>query len=66
LGKKQVVAGVLAASGEHQGVGEPLSAIAFNKDGLVIDKRLALCDIDQEVQADLANYFVATNWDNST
>lgn len=51
------VAGVLVASGEHQGVGEPLSAIAFNGNGLIIDERLALCDIEQEVQADLANLF---------
>lgn len=57
----QFVAGVLAASGEHQGVSGPLSTIAFNENGLVVDEQLPLLPADREVQADLTNYFVS-NW----
>ena len=54
----QFIAGVLSASGEHQRVSEPLSAIAFNQNGLVINEQLPLSKLDQEVQADLINYFL--------
>jgi hypothetical protein len=52
------VTGVLAASGEHQGVSEPLSAIAFNENGLVINEQLELSEPDQQVRTNLTHYFL--------
>ena len=55
------VAGVLAVSGKHQGVGEPLSAIAFGENGLQINEQLSLSSTIQKVQANLTSYFNNAN-----
>ncbi len=51
------VAGTLVASGERQAVNDIISAVAFNKDGLVIDERLQLQETPTNKNANLDVYF---------
>lgn len=52
------VAGVLDASGERQAVNDQLSAIGFNKDGLIINEQLPLQNSEEGMQGDLTHYFL--------
>lgn len=53
----QFVAGTLIAAGEHPGVNDVLSAIAFDVNGLVFDERIQVQQEIERLPEDLLSYF---------